>query len=131
MRVLFCYLGPGEGHPDLTTLFRTVVELFPEDSYCAVCLEPSVMSSWNGPENLQVITFPRGLLREWTRFRLSFAGLGRLAREKRADVIWAHNRGLYRRGRISGDRQTDEQSGRGREPVASRRCWKSRSSVGG
>jgi len=100
MKILFCYLGPDEGHPDLSTLFRTMVATFPEDTFVAVCLEPSVMTSWPCPENLEVITVPRGVSREWTRFRLSFAGLGRIARERGADVVWAHNLGLYRRSGI-------------------------------
>jgi len=96
MNVLFFLSGPGAIYPNLKVLFFTLLKLFPEDTYYAVCLAPSEISSWHGPKNLQIITVEQGCCREWARFRLCSHGLGRLAKEKKIDVIWSINIGPYR-----------------------------------
>jgi len=99
MNVLFSYFCGAGAHENLAFLLRTLARVFPQDTYHIVSPELSELNFQSGG-NMHAVPVKQGLVRELTRFGLSYYGLDRLARERQADVIWSLNLGPYRRTEI-------------------------------
>ena len=98
MRILFYYyLGAGGALSNIQLLLTTIARNYPDDQVDILTLESCALAQLREPANITVLPIsPAGRPKEFVRLEYGFGRLDAIARERKADVIWAINTGAYR-----------------------------------
>ena len=98
MRVLFQYFkGGGGGLSNIILLLKALARSYPQDHIDIVCLGSSELCSLGELPNIGIVAYGGKRSQEIERLFLGFGGLNRIAKERRADIIWSQNLGSYLR----------------------------------
>jgi glycosyltransferase involved in cell wall biosynthesis len=96
MRILFQYLtGGGGALSNVILLLKALSKKYPQDHIDVICSKSSGLHILEDLPNVKVLSYGTGWNQEVDRLLLGFGGLKRIAKERRADIIWSLNLGPY------------------------------------
>jgi glycosyltransferase involved in cell wall biosynthesis len=101
MKILFQYLSGGGGAlSNIILLLQALSKQYPKDHIDIVCSPSSDLHSLGELQNVAILDYGKTRHQEVDRAFLGFGNLGKIAQERRADVIWSLNIGSYVRSSI-------------------------------
>jgi len=96
MRILFQYfIGGGGALSNIILLLRSFSTQFPQDHIDIVCSRTSGLNSLGTLPNVDILPYGGNKHQEVDRVFIGFGGIGRIAKERGADIIWSLNLGSY------------------------------------
>ena len=96
MKILFQYFtGGGGAVTNIIFLLQALSRQFPRDHIDMVCSKSSDLHCLGTLPNVDVLSYGGIRHQEVDRISLGFGGLGRIAKERKADIIWSLNFGSY------------------------------------
>ena len=96
MNILFQYFtGGGGALSNVILLLQAIARKYTNDHICIICSENSGLSSLGYLPNIEIKHYGMGWHQEVDRFFLGTLGLRRIAKKKKADIVWSLNLGSY------------------------------------
>lgn len=96
MKIIFQYFtGGGGALSNIILLLQAIAREYPNDHIDIVCSKSSDLNSLSSLPNITVLTYGGNSHQEIDRACLGFGGLNKIAKERKADVVWSLNLGSY------------------------------------